>query len=692
MHHFRANFPLSVFLRGTAAIDKHPKPRRFARRGGSLYEFARLEANSEGDETIDGLECAKIRCRRWYRDAGEPTIQILWLAKERNYLCVRSQTLNNRGAISDEGNVTQWRELKPGFWLPGRAVIQGYAPPGRAAQGPVAVEWDEELIVDEAAPDPNYPLSRFRDIKLPDNLPVYRIDADGYFEDNPRRASAQPRPQGELDHLIALVRAEEERYARYDVTADTTYRHVHHRDASNDLIMSQQIDERSLAFDGRLYCQLTRVMHSGNGSTSRADKVSVFDGNWNRERWQSWSEDTPGDTKHSKRKRPGPVERTQHEFGNLGRCRPDVVEMFRPHTAIFVGDWLRSDRLSSLLASQMYDKVNSYRLKVDYLGPERRDGFDCEKLWCAYDSGGGRPPASGFYLWLAKERNYLPIHFEAYLLEDDRLPIGVGNVDDLREAAPGLWYPYHAVRRGHVSNDAVEGFCEGRILIAWAYEQRIRELIIPSVAPATLFQVNLPAGITVGIFTGKHRDLGTIRQMGAGPAAISDEKWQTMLLADRASDEECQKRKLALAALVGRPVPAMPELEWVQGGPHSWNAMKGQVVLLFFWSEWQHPKGTFEPLAAAAGTLTNPDVTVIGIHPRGSTLEEVRRTLQEFQPHAAIAVDAPGKNQPSWGALYERFGLKDVSHAFVIDREGNIAAEGSIGQMIRKAGEISRRK
>ncbi len=647
MHHFRANFPLSVFLRGAGAIDNHPKPRHHARHGGSLYDFARLEIISEPDETIDGLDCAKVRCRRWYSDNGQPVVEVLWLAKERNYLCVRSQTLlNDRGFIGDEGSVTEWRELKPGLWLPTRVSLKIYASPGRLGDAPVAVRWDEELIVDEAMPNPNYPLSRFRDVKLPDDLPVYRIDADGYLQNSARRTNTAPQPQAELDRLIALVRAEENRYARYDVTVDTTYRRLAH-DSIGGVIVSQDISERSVAFDGRLYSQSTNLSRNGNGAPSKREIVQIYDGAWNRERSRGWANGGP--IPDSVGLAPAKADRdshTQYDRASLGRGGPDAVDMFRPHTAFFVHGGLRCYRLSSLLASPVYEKFNGTRLKYEYLGPERRDGLDCEKLLSADDSGDDRKPNTWSYLWLAKDRNYLPVRYESYSSSNDKLPTSIGYVDDLREIAPGLWFPCHAVRQGHAS-DSVEGLREGRILIDPIYELRVRTVELPLDVRDNLFHMNLPAGTSVSVFTGRGRPLGTIRQVEAGPAVLSEEKWQIMLPAEQANHEEYKTRRQELAALVGQPAPAMPKVEWIQGAPEPGETLQGRVVLLFFWAEWRYPESTLRAVAEHARELAQSGVAVIGVHARGSTLDEVRRSLEEFQAQCPIAVDAPGAKEPS---------------------------------------------
>lgn len=698
MHQFQINFPLSVFLRGVKAIDNHPKPRHFTQHGGSLYDFAKLEFDAEAEETIGGLQCVSLRCRRWYQPLGEPTVQYIWLAKQRNYLCVRSQTVSRDGAtIGDEGRVTEWRELKPGMWLPARVSIEVYAPPGRQGDRPATVQRAEELEVERADPIPNYPRSHFRDVEMPGDLPIYRIDADGYLEDSPLKTSLEPRPQAELDRLIAAVRAEEERYSRYDVSVKTKYRKIHAQETFAGVTMSQDINERSVAFDGRLFSLSQNSYSSANGSVSDTEHVRVFDGGWNRER-TIWSYDGPPSESSDFVDAPGSASptgnrRIQQDYALIGRGGPDAIVMFRPHTALFDDDRLRMHRLSSLLESPMYDEVNHYRMKVEYLGSQTVDDHVCEKLRITYDAGAARPQFQGFYLWLANDRNYLPVRQQSYdLARHGKLPTSVAYVDELREVAPGLWFPYHAVHRAHVSAAVTEGVCEGRILINWVYDHRVQKLDFNPDSPNNLFQLPLPEGIKVGVFVGKHRSLGQCRQLAEGPASISEAKWQAMLLADQPNETERQNRRFATAAMLDRPVPEMPQLEWLQGGPITWRMLKGKVVLLFFWAEWGYPEGSLRALIREAETLADAGIMLVGIHPRGSMADEIRLATDELKLNCPIAVDAPGGKEPSWGKFYEDFRLRDVSHAFVIDRTGKIAAEGWIDRMVPKAIAIARQK
>jgi peroxiredoxin len=663
--HFRAD-PLSVLLNGAEAI-KSRYHHRFEWQGDN--DLARLEITVEPDETIDNLECAKVRCRSWYGAGREPTVDIIWLAKEKNSICVRSQTLTSEQGVVNEGHVTEWQELKSGLWLPNRVTIKQVAPP-----------YEEEYVVDAAKVDMAYPLSQFREIKLPDNLPVYRIDADGFLTQSAMKSQSEPRPQAELDALIAAVRREEQRYARYDVTVKAAYRKISGGMATETL--QQNFLERSVAYDGRLYSEEKKSSWSADGGRSQLEWVRVYDGEWNRERLRSTS-DRPDPRSDASAAGAGPSadhawRHDQHEGASLGRGGPDAIVMFRPHTVLFNDDRQRMHRLSSFLDTPEYDEVNHYRHKIEYLGPEMRDGLDCEKLQIRFDFG-ERGPKSGFFLWLAKNRNYLPVYEESYdLKREPKLPQAIAYVDDLREISPGVWFPYHSVLRRFAFKDS-------RLLINWAYEQHVTNLSMPSRPPDGLFELNVPAGVSVSIFTGKRRQLGRITQVNDGPASIREAKWQAMLLADPVDWAEQQNRKKALAALVGQPAPAMPEMEWLQGGPFSADQLRGRTVLLVFWAEWQYPESVFRTLVNEARNLSDAGVVVIGVHPRGSEPDEVLGAVDAASLKCNVAIDAKGSKEPSWGAWHERFGLKQPTHAFVIDRDGKIAAEGDLGKLVRQA-------
>ena len=89
---------------------------------GSDTEFPKVEAHVEGEEQLDGLRCLKIKVNRWYCSEDVPVLQYLWLALERNYLCVKEQMSWPKSMYGDltlhEMRVDEMREIAPGRLVP----------------------------------------------------------------------------------------------------------------------------------------------------------------------------------------------------------------------------------------------------------------------------------------------------------------------------------------------------------------------------------------------------------------------------------------------------------------------------------------------------------------------------------------------------------------------------------------------
>lgn len=167
-------FPLSTYLQSGQAT------RRQAR-----FADAELAVFSEGEEWVDGLDCVEVRIEYW-SDAWKervPELRWLWLAVDRNYLPVRTTALF-RGFPRDHpppevGRAWDFRELAPGVWLPFRASSTVYKGTrvGQVDPNVVSRKWD--WTIDEARLDPHYDVSLFRDIPIPDGMPVFEVAPDG---------------------------------------------------------------------------------------------------------------------------------------------------------------------------------------------------------------------------------------------------------------------------------------------------------------------------------------------------------------------------------------------------------------------------------------------------------------------------------------------------------------------------------
>lgn len=137
---------------------------------------------------------------------------------------------------------------------------------------------------------------------------------------------------------------------------------------------------------------------------------------------------------------------------NVVEGRKENVFMPRPHTMALHNSLVKT-ALSEFLAAKEYAHGITHTLKV--LGEERCDGFRCVKLRDDY----GKPSPTGYRLiWLAVDRNYIPIRCDSYrTMWSEKVPRASGHVTELREIAPGVWFPWHMVYTLHVPEKVRQG-------------------------------------------------------------------------------------------------------------------------------------------------------------------------------------------------------------------------------------------
>ena len=57
--------------------------------------------------------------------------------------------------------------------------------------------------------------------------------------------------------------------------------------------------------------------------------------------------------------------------------------------------------------------------------------------------------------------------------------------------------------------------------------------------------------------------------------------------------------------------------------------------------------------------------------------------IKEFDLQYPICIDIdPPAGVESWGMLYAAYGVKSIPHAVVVDKDGKIAGQGSLAEMI----------
>ena len=544
--HYRLNFPLSVYLSGGDAIHAHPKYGHFSRESGSVNEFTKVEARVEGEEQVEGLRCLKIRVNRWYYSKDVPVLQHLWLAPERNYLCIKERLSWPKSMFGDlpmhEMRAEDLHEITPGIWFPMKITNIDYDREALRRKKQV-VGSRTETVVEKVGLGPHHNLDFFQDVEIPVGLPVFTI-RDGKLVGSslPEPIGDEVKEKAKLEEVVAKVHEQELRYADLEVKARVDYKHVGSNMFMKGIITEQTKAVRSV-LRGTLAYFTEHVSHASLGGLRvEQNEVQAFDGRWTRTIHRSLRDDQEERRWASLRK----------GGGGKAEGRHDGIPVLRPHTFLVRDDWLYGP-LADLLVSPWHDKINKYRLRFRYCGEEDTDGHPCVKLRGKVTPHEGRPPQSFIALWLATDRNYIPIKLEHYggNFGLPPMPAGISRSDDFRQIAPGVWYPFRSTL---LSFDNWQDMAQHRITLNWRRVYEVESATSSPKVDAGLFhEVVLPAGTKVQVSDEERNYLGQYDQDGEGVAEISPARYLSLLSGAKVRDEEQKARQRAIDALIGKP-------------------------------------------------------------------------------------------------------------------------------------------
>jgi len=118
-----------------------------------------------------------------------------------------------------------------------------------------------------------------------------------------------------------------------------------------------------------------------------------------------------------------------------------------------------------------------------------------------------------------------------------------------------------------------------------------------------------------------------------------------------------------------RPAPdlALTDLE---GRPLTWKTLEGRVVLLDFWATWCVPcRKSMPELQALHDKYSDRGFTVVGVSIDEGGPSEVKKFVAAKKVTYPIALD------PELSPTWERFRVKAVPAAFLVDSKGQIVAQ-----------------
>lgn len=231
-----------------------------------------------------------------------------------------------------------------------------------------------------------------------------------------------------LSNIIENVEASEKRYSNYEVTFKYTHKIETPPLLLNGSVLSENEQITFVKQGDLFYFKQEGEKRVNDGRYIKVFSEASYDGQWTRVN----ENNSYGNKVDSRRLDPR---------GYL----PHAL-MYRPWVGCPLSVYLRGGQtLKSDPSAGRYS--HDLALKCNYVGTEVSDGHACFKIKAENSTSAG---TSGFgLLWIAPEKNYLPIRFEAYDKVNTKLPISIRKIVEFKKADDGLDFPSRVSYRNY---------------------------------------------------------------------------------------------------------------------------------------------------------------------------------------------------------------------------------------------------
>jgi beta-lactamase regulating signal transducer with metallopeptidase domain/uncharacterized GH25 family protein len=346
-------------------------------------------------------------------------------------------------------------------------------------------------------------------------------------KDNP---SSDPIPvmadtKNSIDSILKRVAEEEKRYDSLEVQSTMSYEFLNPRKESPTggvTCLNWKMQERSVFAKDRLYHEAEAELNMADGTTQSSVLHEAYDGQCMRAHRVEASSNP--DLKLD-------------GWASVGLQRKDDLKILRPHM-LLRHDLISNGRCLSDFLSSGDGREQS--ILMEYMGEERIDALDCYKLLWSPSYNNGRVNSS-IVIWLARDRNLLPIRMECHR-SGEKHPTSVASVDELRELRPGLWFPVKATILAY-QNVMIDSSVNPEAL-QWRRQITVDEVALDPEVDAKLFStVEVPKDTTVVALNYDGQRVGEFKQPETGNLEFSLEKLVALWKETEAQEDDHEDPK-----------------------------------------------------------------------------------------------------------------------------------------------------
>jgi hypothetical protein len=233
---------------------------------------------------------------------------------------------------------------------------------------------------------------------------------------------------GTMARVVDNVRVNEELYKNIEIISDHNYKYIESRWSKPTFLKSNEGVFRCVLQNDMIYCKDDAMQARLDGKSRRGSVASGYDGVRTRlaDYGGNWAN----------------INDQKLVYPIIHRVNPFTILLRRQRLTFPLHVWIGGEAEISKQKSYL----SRYHYRVESSGKDVVDGLPCLKVRIEW-RGEQTPPGKEARgeLWLAPDRNYIPVKWELYdLAISSDHPMDSSHSEDFRELAPGVWYPFRS--------------------------------------------------------------------------------------------------------------------------------------------------------------------------------------------------------------------------------------------------------